>query len=194
MIHEAGRLALQLAAAAYRKWSGMGLNPMRVAVNVSALQMRQKDFVAEVGSALAGADSGVDIEITESLLMQDMDESIRKLRALREMGMRISLDDFGTGHSSLAYLSRLPIDTLKVDRSFVRGMTESAGDTSIVTAIISLAQALSMSVVAEGVETEEQARLLRLLRCDQMQGYLFSRPVAEAEIEPMLRAPGAAKG
>lgn len=194
LILEAGRQALVLAANAFRHWRDLGLEAPRVAVNVSALQLRQKSFVEDVRTALGGVHGGVDLEITESLLMRDVDESIRKLDALRAMGLRIALDDFGTGHSSLAYLSRLPIDALKIDRGFVSGMTENAGDTSIVTAIISLAQALRMSVIAEGVETEEQARLLRLLRCDQMQGYLVSRPVPAAEIEPMLRAPGGAKG
>ena len=123
--------------------------------------------------------------------MQDIEESIRKLRALREDGANISLDDFGTGHSSLAYLSRLPIDTVKIDRSFVNAMTGSADATSIVSTIISLAQALRLKVVAEGVETEEQAQLLRLLRCDQMQGYLFSPPLPREKIEELLRRPGA---
>jgi EAL domain-containing protein (putative c-di-GMP-specific phosphodiesterase class I) len=130
----------------------------------------------------------VDLEITESLLMEDIEESIRKLGALREAGCNIALDDFGTGHSSLAYLSRLPIDAVKIDRSFIRAMTENADATSIVSTIISLAQALRHKVVAEGVETEEQARLLRLLRCDQMQGYLFSPPQPKDKIEAMLRA------
>jgi diguanylate cyclase (GGDEF)-like protein len=189
LILEAGRIAFECAAAAYRGWRAEGLEAPRVAVNISALQIRQRDFVEAVQSAVGGngADSGVDVEITESLLMQDVEDSIRKLQALREMGLRIALDDFGTGHSSLAYLSRLPLDTLKIDRSFVNGMTENAGDTSIVTAIISLAQALRLSVVAEGVETEAQAQLLRLLRCDQMQGYLFSKPVTQEEIGAMLR-------
>ncbi len=189
LILEAGRLAFEAAAAAHRDWTAKGLRPPRIAVNVSALQMRRKAFVAEMLDAVGGGDGGVDLEITESLLMQDIDACIAKLAQLREAGVGIALDDFGTGHSSLAYLSRLPLDTLKIDRSFVNGMTENAGDTSIVTAIISLAQALNLSVVAEGVETEEQARLLRLLRCDQMQGYLVCRPVPAAQIEPMLRAP-----
>jgi EAL domain-containing protein (putative c-di-GMP-specific phosphodiesterase class I) len=120
--------------------------------------------------------------------MTDVDQSIRKLRALRNAGMRIALDDFGTGYSSLAYLSKLPIDTLKIDRSFVHGMTENPADTSIVSTIISLAQALRFKVVAEGVETEQQAQLLRLLRCDQVQGYLFSPPVPAERIETLLAA------
>ena len=188
MILEAGRIALEMAAEVYREWRGLGLEPPRIAVNVSALQLRQRSFVADVQAALGGPDNGVDLEITESLLMEDIEESIRKLRALREAGANIALDDFGTGHSSLAYLSRLPIDAVKIDRSFIRAMTENADATSIVSTIISLAQALRHKVVAEGVETEEQARLLRLLRCDQMQGYLFSPPQGKDKIEAMLRA------
>jgi diguanylate cyclase (GGDEF)-like protein/PAS domain S-box-containing protein len=188
MILEAGRLALEIAAAVYRDWRAeLGQKAPRIAVNVSALQLRQKDFVPGVLATIGDAAAGLDIEITESLLMADIDESIRKLRELRQSGLGIALDDFGTGHSSLAYLSRLPIDTLKIDRSFIHGMTEKAEDTSIVTTIVSLAQALRLKVVAEGVETEEQARLLRLLRCDQMQGYLFSPPQAKDKIEVMLR-------
>jgi EAL domain-containing protein (putative c-di-GMP-specific phosphodiesterase class I) len=187
MIQEAGRHALEIAAQTYRAWNAKGLKPPRIAVNVSALQLRQRSFVDDVQAALGGPDNGVDLEVTESLLMQDIEESIRKLRRLREAGASIALDDFGTGHSSLAYLSRLPIDTVKIDRSFIRAMTESADATSIVSTIISLAQALRHKVVAEGVETEEQARLLRLLRCDQMQGYLFSPPQAMDKIEALLR-------
>jgi diguanylate cyclase (GGDEF)-like protein/PAS domain S-box-containing protein len=187
LILEAGRQALEIAARTFREWRAQSVDAPRIAVNVSALQIRHRSFVDEVHAVIDGADSGIDLEITESLLMQDVEASIRKLKALREAGVHIALDDFGTGHSSLAYLSRLPIDTLKIDRSFVHGMVEKVGDTSIVTAIISLAQALRLSVVAEGVETEEQARLLRLLRCEQMQGYLFSPPVAREKVEALLR-------
>jgi diguanylate cyclase (GGDEF)-like protein/PAS domain S-box-containing protein len=186
LILEAGRQALEMAAALYRDWKARGLQAPRIAVNVSAIQLRQRDFVDEVRAALGGPDNGVDLEVTESLLMEDIEESIRKLRALREAGASIALDDFGTGHSSLAYMSRLPIDTVKIDRSFVRLMTGSADATSIVSTIISLAQALRLKVVAEGVETEEQAQLLRLLRCDQMQGYLFSPPVDKDRAEILL--------
>jgi diguanylate cyclase (GGDEF)-like protein len=190
LILEAGRQAIAAATGAYRRWHAQGLEPPRIAVNVSQLQLRRKTFVEEVRAALRaeGADGGgVDLEITESLLMHDVDESIRKLAALRDFGLRISLDDFGTGFSSLAYLSRLPLDTLKIDRAFVQGMTENPHDTSIVSTIISLGQALRLKVVAEGVETEQQAQLLRLLRCDQAQGFLFSRPVAAEDIEVLLK-------
>ena len=190
LILEAGRQAIAAATGTYRSWQAQGLEPPRIAVNVSQLQLRRKTFVEDVRAALRadGADGGgVDLEITESLLMHDVDESIRKLAALRDSGLRISLDDFGTGFSSLAYLSRLPLDTLKIDRGFVQGMTENPHDTSIVGTIISLAQALRLKVVAEGVETEQQAQLLRLLRCDQAQGFLFSRPVPAEDIEALLK-------
>jgi EAL domain-containing protein (putative c-di-GMP-specific phosphodiesterase class I) len=189
LIFEAGRQALATAASTYRAWKAAGISPPRVAVNVSSLQLRRRSFVDDIRAALEGdGDSGVDLEITESLLMEEVEESIAKLRAVREAGVQIALDDFGTGYSSLAYLARLPIDALKIDRGFIRGVTENANDTTIVSTIISLAQALRLTVVAEGVETEQQAQLLRLLRCDQMQGYLFSPPVPRERIEAMLQA------
>jgi diguanylate cyclase (GGDEF)-like protein/PAS domain S-box-containing protein len=191
LIFEAGRQAVAAASAMHRRWQAAGLSAPRVAVNVSALQLRRKSFVGDIAGAVRdmGADGGgIDLEITESLLMSDVDESIRKLRALREAGMHIALDDFGTGYSSLAYLSKLPVDTLKIDRGFVHGMTEKSEDTSIISIIISLAQALRLKTVAEGVESEQQAQLLRLLRCDQAQGYLFSPPVAAERIEALLKA------
>jgi diguanylate cyclase (GGDEF)-like protein/PAS domain S-box-containing protein len=191
LIFEAGRQAVAAASDTYRRWQAAGLAAPRIAVNVSALQLRRRSFVGDITGAVRdmGADGGgVDLEITESLLMSDVDESIRKLRSLREAGMHIALDDFGTGYSSLAYLSKLPVDTLKIDRGFVRDMTEKSEDTSIISIIISLAQALHLKTVAEGVESEQQAQLLRLLRCDQAQGYLFSPPVAAERIEALLKA------
>ena len=190
LIFEAGQQVLAAAKRQYAAWRAKGLAVPRIAVNVSAVQLRRKSFVQDVRDALGAVATdggGVDLEITESLLMSDVDESIRKLRELRELGLRMALDDFGTGYSSLAYLTRLPIDTLKIDRSFVQGVTEHADHTSIISAIISLAQALRLKVVAEGVETEQQAQLLRLLRCDQAQGFLFSRPVPAAELEALLK-------
>ena len=192
LIVEAGRQAIAGASAAFRAWQARGLNPPRIAVNISALQLRRASFVSDVVSALAAGSAdggGLDIEITESLLMSEVYDSIRKLQKLREMGIRIALDDFGTGYSSLAYLSKLPVDTLKIDRAFVRGITENAEDKTIVATIISLARALGLKVVAEGVETERQARLLVALRCDQAQGYVFSPPVAAESINAMLQAP-----
>jgi diguanylate cyclase (GGDEF)-like protein/PAS domain S-box-containing protein len=189
LIFEAGRQALARASALHAAWLSRGLRAPRIAVNVSALQMRRQGFVAEVRDALVatGAGGGVDLEITESLLMADVEETIRKLRELREMGLCIALDDFGTGYSSLSYLSRLPIDTLKIDRAFVRGMIENAADMSIITGIVSLARSLRLKLIAEGVETEQQANRLLALGCEQAQGYLLGRPVPEELIEPLLK-------
>ena len=190
LILEAGRQAIARASMVYAEWQRAGLDPPRIAVNVSALQMRRRSFVEDVRAALgahAGAGGGIDLEITESLLMSEVDQSIVKLRELRSLGVRIALDDFGTGYSSLAYLGRLPLDALKIDRSFVHRMTDRADATSIVSTIILLAQSLHLKVVAEGVETEQQAELLRLLRCDQAQGFLFSRPEPLEKIEQLLR-------
>ena len=189
LIFEAGQQVLAAAKRTYADWKARGLNAARIAVNVSALQLRRKSFVGDVCEALGdiGADGGgVDLEVTESLLMHDVDESIRKLRELRERGLRMALDDFGTGYSSLAYLAKLPLDTLKIDRSFVHAMTEHADTTTIITTIISLAQALRLKVVAEGVETEQQAQFLQLLRCDQVQGFLFSPPLPAEKVETLL--------
>ncbi len=128
----------------------------------------------------------LELEITESLLMEDIERNIERLRMLRDLGVTIAIDDFGTGYSSLNYLARLPMDTLKIDRSFVSGMSVSPENRTIVSTIISLAHSLGLKVVAEGVETEEQLNLLRLLKCDQMQGFLLSRPVASEEIASSL--------
>jgi EAL domain-containing protein (putative c-di-GMP-specific phosphodiesterase class I) len=129
----------------------------------------------------------IDIEITESMLMDDTQGSIDKLKAVQSLGLHVALDDFGTGYSSLSYLARLPINSLKIDRSFVTQMSKGPEQLAIVSTVISLARALNLKVVAEGVETEEQANLLRLLRCDEAQGYLFGRPVPPEELEGKLR-------
>jgi len=191
LILAVGRWAIDEAIRMHRDLRSRGLPAPRIAVNLSSLQMREASFVDGVREAIGGPkaeDCGLELEITESLLMNDIDGSIRKLREIRALGVSIALDDFGTGYSSLAYLSKLPIDTLKIDRAFVRGMIENPDDTSITTTIISLGQSLRMKVVAEGVEDEQQAQMLRLLRCDQMQGYLFSPPVPQAKFEALLTA------
>jgi diguanylate cyclase (GGDEF)-like protein/PAS domain S-box-containing protein len=190
LILEAGRWALEQAVADFRRWQANGLRPPRVAVNVSQVQLRQKDFVAEVERALSGAAGAAGVlalEITESLIMHDVEANIGKLRAVRDMGVGVVIDDFGTGYSSLSYIAKLPIDTLKIDRAFITNLTRNPGDVGIVTTIISLAHSLDLKVVAEGVETEEQAKLLRLLKCDEMQGYLFSPAVPAERIEQFLR-------
>jgi len=140
--------------------------------------------VVEGNADMAGR---LELEITESLIMQDIVVNIQKLQMIREMGVEVAIDDFGTGYSSLSYIAKLPVSTLKIDRAFIMNMTSNSDDLSIVSTIISLAHSLNMRVVAEGVETEEQARLLRLLKCDEIQGFLFSPGVPAEQIEQFLR-------
>ncbi|MFZ2392908.1 sensor domain-containing protein [Rhodoferax sp.] len=186
LIHEVGRWALRQAIKDYLGWRAAGLPVVRIAVNVSPLQLRDRGFIAEVRQAIsidAQAAAGLELEITESLIMENVQHSIASLRALRDMGISIAIDDFGTGFSSLSYLSKFSVDSLKIDRAFVVEMTASTQGLALVSTIINLAHALKLKVVAEGVETEAQARLLRELDCDEMQGYLFSRPVPAAIFE-----------
>ncbi len=190
LILQVGSWALTRAALDHRGWVEQKLTAPRVAVNVSQIQLRQRDFVRVVEDAVIGgvAPTGIDLEITESLVMQDVEANIEKLKAMRELGIRIAIDDFGTGYSSLAYLARLPVETLKIDRSFIISMLDEANTMTLVRTMISLAHSLRLKVVAEGVETEEQAKMLRLLRCDEMQGYLFSKPLPLEEFTALLKA------
>ncbi|MHB8911852.1 MAG: sensor domain-containing protein [Lysobacter sp.] len=161
---------------------------LRIAVNVSARELRHSHFLDECGALLQpyAGDPPIDIEITESLLMDDTDASMQLLDGLRELGCKVAIDDFGTGYSSLNYLARLPADTIKIDQSFIAVLTESPETMALVTHIIGLAHSLSLTVVAEGVEEEGQAQLLRLLRCDQLQGYLLGRPMPAAAFAERL--------
>jgi diguanylate cyclase (GGDEF)-like protein/PAS domain S-box-containing protein len=178
-ILEVGAWALRQACSDRVCWQRMGLQAPRIAVNVSAVQLRRDDFLDLLGGIVQqpGNADALDIEVTESLLMQDLQENLAKLDAVRRLGIGIALDDFGTGYSSLAYLARLPVNVLKIDRSFVASMLEDPSVTTLVSTVISLARSLKLATVAEGVETEEQAKILRLLGCDQMQGYLIGRPM-----------------
>jgi len=189
MIVEVGKWVIEQAARQHADWSARGLNPPRIAVNVSPLQLGQPDFVPCLEAILKRyplANTGIDLEITESVLMEDLNGNTEKLRQAKNAGLGVSIDDFGTGYSSLGYISRLPIDALKIDRSFVIRMTDEPQEMSIVTTIISLAHALDLKVVAEGVETTQQAQLLRLLKCDQIQGYLVARPQGAEDAELLL--------
>jgi len=179
LILQVGSWALRRAALDHRAWAERGLKPPRVAVNVSPIQLRQRDFVRDVEHAIMKgiAPAGIDLEITESLIMQDIHATIEKLILLRKLGVQVAIDDFGTGYSSLSYLAKLPVQTLKIDRSFVIAMLEDPNTTTLVHTMITLAHSFQLKVVAEGVESEDQANMLRLLGCDQMQGYLFSKPV-----------------
>jgi diguanylate cyclase (GGDEF)-like protein/PAS domain S-box-containing protein len=180
LIQEVGRWALRQAVNDYLRWRNAGLPAVRIAVNVSPLQLRRGDFIAEIEQVIGidtNAAAGLELEITESVIMEDIRHSIDLLKTLRSMGICIAIDDFGTGFSSLSYLAKLPADTLKIDRSFIVEMENGPEGHALISTIINLAHSLKLKVVAEGVETDEQARLLRSLDCEEMQGYLFSKPV-----------------
>jgi diguanylate cyclase (GGDEF)-like protein/PAS domain S-box-containing protein len=186
LIHEVGRWALGKAMEDYLRWRAAGLPVVRIAVNLSPLQLRHRDFVAEVCRIVgvdAHAGAGLELELTESLIMQDVKLSIASLQAIRVRGVRVAIDDFGTGFSSLSYLSKLPVDTVKIDRSFIQEMVNGKDGLKLVAIIINLAHSLKLRVVAEGVETHKQARLLRLLGCDEVQGFLFSKALPSAIFE-----------
>ncbi|MFZ5640685.1 MAG: EAL domain-containing protein, partial [Bacillota bacterium] len=185
-----GEWVLHTACAQNKAWQESGLQPVRVTVNISACQFQQQNLVNTVAQALkqTGLDpQWLELEITESALMQDLDFTIKVLQDLRDMGVRISVDDFGTGYSSLNYLKRFPIHTLKIDRSFVRDITDNPEDAAIVSAIIVLAHNLNLNLIAEGVETPDQLAFLKHCRCCEMQGYLFSKPLPAGEFEKLLR-------
>jgi EAL domain-containing protein (putative c-di-GMP-specific phosphodiesterase class I) len=187
LIATVGRWALMRALRDLASWTSAGAEPVRIAVNVSPLQLNQANFTAQVAELVTGARAdALELEITESVIMQDVDRKIAMLREIRALGVSISVDDFGTGYSSLAYIAKLPITSLKIDRAFVADMTVSPEGYVLVSSIIALAHALKLKVVAEGVETEEQANLLKLLSCDEAQGYLFSKPVPAARIQELL--------
>jgi PAS domain S-box-containing protein/diguanylate cyclase (GGDEF)-like protein len=192
LILEVGAWVLSRAVLDYERWMELGISAPRVAVNVSPVQMHKRDFVETVTAALTrGSTSpGIDLEITESLLMEDVETNIRKLTKLRELGVMIAIDDFGTGYSSLSYLTKLPVQALKIDRSFILAMSDDPNTMTLVQTIISLAHSLHLKVIAEGVESAEQSKLLRLLRCDEIQGYLFSRPVPFEEMTALLTGQG----
>ena len=191
LILEVGAWVLHQAMTDYRDWIEKGLNVPSIAVNVSPHQLLHPDFIAELEDVLSPQSARrapLDIEITEGVLLEKTEDVINMLHWIRSMGVQVAIDDFGTGYSSLRYLAHLPIDTLKIDRSFVTAMTEDADDMAIVSSIIALAHGLDLNVVAEGVDTEEQRKLLRLLRCDQMQGFLCGAAVAKDKLEEILKA------
>ncbi|MDE1989559.1 MAG: EAL domain-containing protein [Betaproteobacteria bacterium] len=190
LIREVGAWAIRKALTESRDWRMTHGGPLRIAVNVSPVQLKQADFVDTVRRAVEGlgiAVTQLDLEITETMVMDDVAANVRKIQALRDMGMNVAIDDFGTGYSSLAYLAQLPVNALKIDRAFVATMTSDAHSMTLVSTIISLARALGLKVIAEGVETDEQAKMLRLLRCDELQGYLYSKPLKATEVEDFLR-------
>jgi len=186
LISDVGRWALRKALEDYLHWRSAGLPALRIAVNVSQLQLRDTGFIADLEQLLstdAEAAAGLELELTESLIMRDINHSVETLQAIRAMGITIAIDDFGTGFSSLSYLSKLPLDTLKIDRMFINEMTLTPAGQVLVHTIISLAHLLNLKVVAEGVETEKQLALLKSLGCDEMQGFLHSEPLPREKFE-----------
>jgi diguanylate cyclase (GGDEF)-like protein len=184
-----GEWVLRTACAQNRAWQEAGLPPLRVAVNLSARQFQQRDLKSMVAQVLE--ETGLDphclqLEITEGVAMQDAEFTITMLRELRGMGIQIAIDDFGTGHSSLSYLRRLPIDVVKIDRSFVCDLTTDPNDAAIASTIVAMAHNLKLKVIAEGVETEEQLTFLKEQQCDEFQGYLFSKPVPAEKLEKIV--------
>ena len=185
-----GEWALRQACLDAQRWRGMGMSVGRMAVNLSPKQFAQRDLIERVQEILA--ETGLppeflELEVTESMVMTNLDEAIAVLRQLRAMGISISVDDFGTGHSSLNYLRRLPIDTLKIDRSFMMGVEVPGSDEQVIAStIIALGQTLRLNVIAEGVETLQQLRFLSEAGCHEMQGYLISKPVPQGELDRFM--------
>jgi EAL domain-containing protein (putative c-di-GMP-specific phosphodiesterase class I) len=192
LILQVGSWALKRASLDHRDWMEQGLKAPRIAVNVSPIQLRQRDFVDVLNRAIMGGATppGIDLEITEGVVMEDIQANIEKLTSLRRLGVNIAIDDFGTGYSSLGYLAKLPVQSLKIDRSFIIAMVEDPDTMTLVSTIISLAHSLRLKVVAEGVDSEDQAKHLRRLRCDEMQGYLFSKPLPRDELTVLLEPSG----
>ncbi len=184
-----GEWVLRAACAQSEAWLQAGLSPLRVAVNLSARQLDQPDLVKTVADVLEEthlSPESLELEITESTTMRSPDRAINALRELRELGVRISMDDFGIGYSSLALLTSLPIHTLKIDRSLISGITRGSNYAAIATAIIAMAYGLNLEVVAEGVETQAQLAFLAGLQCHRYQGLLLSRPIPPEQLTPVL--------
>ena len=184
-----GQGVLREACRQVQDWIDSGLLAIPVAVNVSSLEFRSEGFLESLRSVLEETrldPSYLELELTETVLMQHAESSALVLRTLKSIGVRLAVDDFGTGYSSLSYLKRFPIDSLKIDQSFVHDITTDADDATIVSAVITMAKSLRQCVIAEGVETEEQMTFLLARGCDEAQGYYFSKPVAPSEFVKLL--------
>jgi diguanylate cyclase (GGDEF)-like protein len=180
-----GQWVIETAMKQAVRWNSAGQS-MRISVNVSALQFQQPDFVENIAQELLNNELNpecIELELTESILIRDVDETLKKLASLAALGVKMSIDDFGTGYSSLSYLKRFPINKLKIDRSFVMHLPADESDIAIVSAIISMAHALHLKVIAEGVETEAQKQLLESLQCDEIQGFLYAKALPAIEFE-----------
>jgi EAL domain-containing protein (putative c-di-GMP-specific phosphodiesterase class I) len=190
-----GRWVLREACKQARAWVDEGQRPITMAVNVSAMEFGDDAFLGRLFAVLeeTGLEStALELELTESVLMKRVESTAGVLRTLRQRGVRVAVDDFGTGYSSLSYLRKLPIDSLKVDQSFVRQITTGGDDVAIVTAVINMARSLKLKVIAEGVETRTELEFLKAHRCDEVQGYYFSKPVPARQFAALLER-GAAK-
>ncbi|NRR30377.1 EAL domain-containing protein [Oxalobacteraceae bacterium] len=190
LINPLGDWVLRTACTQLKSWIDEGLPPLRVAVNLSVRQVLQKEFTASVEAVLADTALPphlLELEITESTLMENAEDTLKALNRLRSLGVRLSIDDFGTGYSSLSYLKRFPVDIIKIDRSFVRDVPQDADDVAIVTAIIALAHSLRLEVVAEGVETAAQLEFLQTKRCDLLQGYHLSAAIPAEQFAQLIR-------
>jgi EAL domain-containing protein (putative c-di-GMP-specific phosphodiesterase class I) len=186
-----GQWVLTEACRQVREWQRLGFPDLRLAVNLSGRQFKQRnlvDIIRRVLQATGMAANLLELELTESALMEDVGESVQRLQAIHDLGVQFAVDDFGTGYSSLAYLKRFPIRCLKIDRSFVKDVTTDANDAAIAQAIVALAEMLKISVVAEGVETREQLAIIRRFGCHELQGFLFSGPLAPEDMLALLRS------
>jgi diguanylate cyclase (GGDEF)-like protein/PAS domain S-box-containing protein len=184
-----GDWVMRTACAQNKLWQDAGLTPLTLSVNFSARQFQQPTFIADVARILKDTNLDprwLELELTESSIMKDPEEAIEKLHELKLMGIKVAIDDFGTGYSSLNYLKRFPIDTLKIDKTFVSDVCKDPHDTAIVRAIINLGHALDLTVIAEGVETKEQLQYLTALECDVVQGFLFSKSLSVTAFEELL--------
>ena len=182
---------LRQACEQARAWQVAGLPPICISVNISAIDFRQRNFVANLVEILERtglAPHLLELEITERVLMQNAEDTLTTLRRIKTLGVRLSIDDFGTGYSSLSYLRRFPIDVLKIDQSFIRGLSENSQDAQLISAIISLGKSLDLNIIAEGVETVEQLVFLKAHQCEEGQGFLFSKAVAAEDFAQLLQA------
>jgi len=187
-----GEWVLRTACAQNRAWQDQGHAPLVMSVNLSARQFREKNLVDKIVDVLneTGLEARyLDLEITESLIMSQADSTVVLLERLHQLGVGLSIDDFGTGYSSLAYLKRFPVQSIKIDQSFVRDLTTNADDAAIITAVVAMAKSLKLKVIAEGVETKEQLDFLATLKCDEYQGYYFGRPVPAESFIKYLQQP-----
>jgi EAL domain-containing protein (putative c-di-GMP-specific phosphodiesterase class I) len=184
-----GKWVLETACMQNMAWQQQGLPPIRIAVNLSPRQFSDPNLLHDIRAALKRSGMPpqlLELEITESMVMQNVERAVRVLEAIKGLGITLAIDDFGTGYSSMSLVKKFPIDVIKIDRSFVREITSDTEDKAIVDAIIALGRALDLTIVAEGVETAEQEALLRAHKCDEVQGYLISKPVPADEFAAFL--------